>query len=131
MPRSYRSDANGLGRDDNKEETQALWVVALRSWAAAKTSGLGYSLYYSGQRLGGAAYVNFMPFFLPFSFNRFTSEEASDTEESREEPQPAESNPQPVNSDVRQPDALRIEGETKRDDYGGQPATPQLQACSA
>lgn len=39
--------------------------MALRSWAAEKTSGLGYSLYLSGNRLGGAAYVNFMPFFLP------------------------------------------------------------------
>lgn len=129
MPRSYRSDANGLGREDSKEETQALWVVALRSWAAAKTSGLGYSLYYSGQRLGGAAYVNFMPFFLPFSFNRFTSEETSDAEEPREVPQSAGSNPQPANSDA-QPDESRIEGEMRRDD-GGQRDTPRLQACSA
>lgn len=61
---------------------QALWVVALRSWAAAKTSGLGYSLYYSGQRLGGAAYVNFMPFFLPtFSYKKLPS--AIDREEAR------------------------------------------------
>lgn len=78
-----RSDPSGLGRENGKDEThEALWVVALRSWAAAKTSGLGYSLYYSGNRLGGAAYVNFMPFFLPsLSLNRFTSAESSDAEE--------------------------------------------------
>eukprot|EP00752_Nemacystus_decipiens_P011312 g10052.t1 len=125
-----RSDANGLGREDTKEETQALWVVALRSWAAAKTSGLGYSLYYSGQRLGGAAYVNFMPFFLPLSFNRFTSEETTDAEVAREALQPVEPNPQPATSDARQPDEPRIEGEMKHH-HAGQLATPQLQACSA
>lgn len=128
MLRSYRSDVNGLGREDSKEEVQALWVVALRSWAAAKTSGLGYSLYYSGQRLGGAAYVNFMPFFLPFPFNRLP-EERGDAEEPREGPQSAESNPQPL-FDAQQPVESRIEGQMKRDD-GGQRATLQLQACSA
>lgn len=65
-----RSDASGLDRENGRAENQeALWVVALRSWAAEKTSGLGYSLYLSGNRLGGAAYVNFMPFFLP-TFSR-------------------------------------------------------------
>lgn len=108
-------------------------MVALRSWAAAKTSGLGYSLYYSGQRLGGAAYVNFMPFFLPFSFNRFTSEEASDTEGLGEVPQPAEPEPQPATSNAQ--DAVKqgiegeMEGEMERND-GGQRTTPLLQACS-
>ncbi|CAM9726221.1 unnamed protein product [Ectocarpus fasciculatus] len=65
-----RSDASGFDRENGRTENQeALWVVALRSWAAEKTSGLGYSLYLSGNRLGGAAYVNFMPFFLP-TFSR-------------------------------------------------------------
>lgn len=62
--------ANALG-----ESEEPPWAVALRIWAAAKTSGLGYSLYYSGSRLGGAVLVNFMPFFLPrFSANRSKSE---------------------------------------------------------
>ncbi|CAM9531263.1 unnamed protein product [Hapterophycus canaliculatus] len=78
-----RSDASALDRQNRKDENQeALWVVALRSWAAEKTSGLGYSLYYSGNRLGGAAYVNFMPFFLPtFKANRFKSAEKDNVEE--------------------------------------------------
>lgn len=130
MPRSYRSDTNGLGKEDSKEEIQALWVVALRSWAAAKTSGLGYSLNYSGQRLGGAAYVNFMPFFLPFSLGRLASEERSDAEEKSGEPQLVESNPQSANSNAQPPVEPRIEAEMKRND-GGQRAIPQLQACTA
>lgn len=44
---------------------EIMWIVALRYWAAAKTSGLGYSLNYSGSRLGGAVIVYFQPFFLP------------------------------------------------------------------
>lgn len=86
-----RSDASGLDNEDRKDENQeALWVVALRSWAAAKTSGLGYSLYYSGNRLGGAAYVNFMPFFLPtFRPNRSPSAENSTVEESGTQDQAA------------------------------------------
>eukprot|EP00903_Cladosiphon_okamuranus_P016116 g14873.t1 len=115
-----RSDFNALGREHSKEEIQAPWVVALRSWAAAKTSGLGYSLHYSGQRLGGAAYVNFMPFFFPFSFNP-SPEERGDAEEPRKLPQDKESNPHAL-FDAQQP-----VGEMKRDDG----ATPQLQACSA
>lgn len=130
LPCSSRSDANGLGTDDSKEDTQAIWVVALRSWAAAKTSGLGYSLYYSGQRLGGAAYVNFMPFFLPFPFHRLASEETSDTEELGVGPQPAESKSQPTKSNAQEAVEPRIEGEMERD-ARGQRSTPQLQPCSA
>lgn len=44
---------------------ELMWLVALRYWAAAKTSGLGYSLNYSGSRLGGAVILHFQPFFLP------------------------------------------------------------------
>ncbi|CAM9627737.1 unnamed protein product, partial [Sphacelaria rigidula] len=44
---------------------ELLWLAALRCWAAAKTSGLGYSLNYSGNRLGGALLLHFQPFFLP------------------------------------------------------------------
>lgn len=80
--------------------------------------------------MGGAAYVNFMPFFLPFSINRFTSEERADANELRAVPQPAEPNPQPANSDKQHAIEARIEGEMKRDD-GGQRANPRLQACSA
>lgn len=41
------------------------WFVALQCWAAAKTSGIGYSFNYSGSQLGGALILNFQPFFLP------------------------------------------------------------------
>ena len=62
----FRSDdGEAGGRDTEGDSEQALWIMALRSWAAAKTSGFGYSLYLSGNRLSGAVMVNFMPFFLP------------------------------------------------------------------
>ncbi|CAM9642015.1 unnamed protein product [Ectocarpus sp. 12 AP-2014] len=76
-----RSDASGLDRENGRAENQeALWVVALRSWASEKTSGLGYSLYLSGNRLGGAANVNFMPFFLP-TFRAATSRDSNGVKE--------------------------------------------------
>lgn len=63
------------GKDGKDERQQAIWLLALRSWADAKTSGLGYSLNYSGSRLGGAVMVNFMPFFLPtFATKLLTSD---------------------------------------------------------
>ncbi|CAM9233558.1 unnamed protein product [Choristocarpus tenellus] len=40
-------------------------LMAVRYWATVKTSGLGYSLNYSGSRLGAAVMLNFQPFFLP------------------------------------------------------------------
>ncbi|CAM9413363.1 unnamed protein product [Ascophyllum nodosum] len=59
---------------DEKERELSLWILALRNWAATKTSGLGYALYLSGNRLGGGILINFMPFFLPtFSMNRSSS----------------------------------------------------------
>lgn len=72
FPTEFRSDISELGSRTGKDESEeALWLATLRYWAAAKTSGLGYSLYYSGSNLGGAVLINFMPFFLPtFSMNR-------------------------------------------------------------
>lgn len=62
----FRSDDSEAGdRDTEDDSEQAMWIMAFRSWAAAKTSGFGYSLYLSGNRLSGAVMVNFMPFFLP------------------------------------------------------------------
>lgn len=72
FPLKLRSDISEPGSRTGKDESEeALWLATVRSWAAAKTSGLGYSLYYSGSNLGGAVLINFMPFFLPtFSMNR-------------------------------------------------------------
>ncbi|CAM9119429.1 unnamed protein product [Discosporangium mesarthrocarpum] len=57
-----------------QRDQEAAWIVAARYWAAAKTSGLGYSLNYSGNRLGAAVILNFQPFFLPrFSFASHSS----------------------------------------------------------
>lgn len=72
------------GKDGKDERQQALWLLALRSWADAKTSGLGYSLNYSGSRLGGAVMVNFMPFFLPTLATKLLTsdgDESTDVEE--------------------------------------------------
>lgn len=74
----FRShDREAGGRDTEDDSEQALWIMALRSWAAAKTSGFGYSLYLSGNRLSGAVMVNFMPFFLPMLYMNRSSPDMS------------------------------------------------------
>lgn len=81
-PRKYRSDGEPYSDSGKNEGEEALWLMALRCWAAAKTSGLGYSLYYSGSRLGGAVLINFMPFFLPtLSVNQLISEQGGSSAE--------------------------------------------------
>lgn len=60
-----------------------MWYMALQSWAAAKTSGIGYSLNYAGNKLGGALILNFQPFFLPSyaERHRMYTEESNHVEE--------------------------------------------------
>lgn len=78
---SLKSRSEGGEPYRTKEGSEeALWLAGVRSWAAAKTSGVGYSLNYSGSRLGGALLLNFTPFFLPtISFNRANSKEEGST----------------------------------------------------
>lgn len=71
-------DSETDGRDTEGDSEQALWIMAIRNWAAAKTSGLGYSLYLSGNRLSGAVMVNFMPFFLPVLYMKSSDSEIDD-----------------------------------------------------